>query len=127
MPVTSADVAAPEFVAPFPRVLEHQLTGIALTMEVQLNEPGVVYYAILVKTVDVEDHDGGGVPIPDALRAGVGPPGRAQVAVGAITVPRENKTFAATVVGLSPGTQYELWMAAEDDGRCRCGERRDAK
>ncbi|WP_420576463.1 BspA family leucine-rich repeat surface protein [Ekhidna sp.] len=102
--VYDADVVAPFNISGYPFVDNITENGFQITT--QLSEVGTLSYVVLT--------DGASVPGKDDIRGGTGFLGAPAEAFGTINVSTPLVDFSDIVSGLSPLTNYDVYMVAED-------------
>ncbi|MEQ9466760.1 MAG: LamG-like jellyroll fold domain-containing protein [Ekhidna sp.] len=102
--VYDTDVVAPFNVPGYPFVDNITENGFEITT--QLSEMGILSYVVLT--------DGASVPGKDDIRGGTGFLGAPAEASGTISVSSPLSEFSELVSGLSPSTNYDVYMVAED-------------
>ncbi|ALO16208.1 hypothetical protein L21SP5_02585 [Salinivirga cyanobacteriivorans] len=102
---TLDDLTAPEFEPNYPNVSNIDLT--AFDINVQLNEPGKVFYIV----IDAGEQQ----PTISEVVAGEDYSTVTVVANGTIEVAETSTSYAAFVENLQVGTDYEVYLVAEDD------------
>jgi len=105
--IPALDISPPKFVSSFPRVFNP--TSAAVELVVQLDEPGVVYYAVVP--------DGSRAPTSREVKEG-SILRSDLIAHGAITSLRALTQEARKVVtGLASSTSYDVYFVAEDTAK----------
>ncbi len=102
---TLDDLTAPEFETNYPNATNVDLT--AFNVNVQLNEAGKVYYIV----IDAGEQQ----PTINEVVSGENYAGVSVVANGTIEVTEASAPYAAFVENLQVGTDYEVYLVAEDD------------
>ena len=112
--VRTADTQAPFFLPSYPKLAD--VRGDSAVIVAQLDEPGTMYYVILdaaTATTPTAAQVKAGTDASDDATAPV-----ASGSISAATVNSPNPNYApykVSVTGLSPRTQYVLYVVAEDD------------
>ena len=99
------DVFAPIFLSGYPLIDNINPNGFEIT--VQLNEPGTYFYVVVP--------DGSPAPTIAEVTLGTGSGGSGQLDAGSTNVATASTDFMITASGLSPGTDYDLYIVAQDD------------
>ena len=92
------DLVAPEFISGYPAIVNY--TSSSFNMKVQLSEAGKVYFVVLA--------DNSEKPLVDEVKNGTGAIVAESFEIGTDEVIHE-------VTGLSPNTNYDIYLVAEDD------------
>lgn len=103
--VYDTDVLAPFFETGYPLI--DNISSTAFDITVQLNEPGTFYYVVVP--------DLSTPPSVDDVRAGTGFGGSGQLDAGNVVVATPTTDFVLNATGLSVGTDYDLYVVAQDD------------
>lgn len=126
--VTAADIDPPVFATvssvPYPLVkfsLSGDVTNDKAALQVALNEPGTIHYVVVTR--DLTFHPGytddskRQTPSAAEVRAGTGPGGLAAADSGSVSVTTADTVvdFDTSVVALTQGTAYDVYIVAEDD------------
>lgn len=112
--IRTTDTQAPFFLPSYPKLAD--IRGDSAVLVAQLDEPGTMYYVILdaaTATTPTAAQVKAGTDASDDAAAPV-----ASGSVSAATVNSPNPNYApykVSVTGLSPRTQYVLYVVAEDD------------
>ena len=102
--VNATDIAAPDFTSGYPNITN--LTDVQFDLVVNQNENGKVYYVVLV--------DGVTAPSSAQVKAGQDNGSNAVSNSGFISVSSSGSDFSKTLIGLLPGTGYDVYAVAED-------------
>lgn len=97
--VTTTDTTAPVFTTGFPNAANILETG--FNLNVNMNEAGVIYYALV--------EAGTTAPTAAELKAGEG-----FILGGPITVTAKDMAYSVTLSGLSPVSDYDIYLVTED-------------
>ena len=102
---SSSDTSPPVFALGYPRI--ENIGSTSFDVEVQIDEPGTVYYVVLLNGADAPT-------FVDVIN-GDGFDGAVSQANGSILVESAATTFTSTATGLTSNTDYNVYFIAEDD------------
>lgn len=101
---TVVDVTPPTFQASTP--YSSSVTQSSFDLNVQLNEPGIVYYVVVA--------NGATAPSESQIKAGLNGSGLSAIQSGSINVVAGAVLYNETVSGLTSTTDYDVYSVAED-------------
>jgi hypothetical protein len=103
--ISTVDNTPPTFAAGFPKL--SNINETQADLEVNINEPGKAYYIVVP--------DGATAPTVAEVAAGTNYGTVTLTAHGTIDVTAGGGTYSATISGLTDKTDYDIYVAAEDD------------
>lgn len=102
--IVEPDIIPPTFTSTYPQI--STVTSSRFDLVVNLNEAGNVYFVVLA--------DGSTAPTSAQVKAGQDNHGNPLALAGLIHVPTSGSSFSTTISSLSPGTNYDVYVVAED-------------
>lgn len=102
--IAEPDVIPPTFTATFPQ--SSNISSVSFDLVANLSEPGKVYFVVLA--------DGSLSPTPAQVRVGQDSQGGAVAISGSLPISSGGSNFSTSVSGLSSGTNYDVYVVAED-------------
>lgn len=100
----TSDTVPPQFVAGFPTIVSVSDTG--GLFHAQVNEPATLFYVVLLASA--------AAPTATNVVAGSGAHGSTAAALGSVLANTPFATVATAMGGLTPGTNYVLYVVARD-------------